>query len=365
MRITRYLINFVLILSLSVVVDISPGLRDEVLQRWAKLAQSRDYSRLQRSFFDTVRTEVAKQMPALEKDFATHEKRLELEKQQSSMSLKNESPLHVIVEQKGGEEELSLLVSLEAANTQLSWTVSRLFAEFKALYIDLKRFKLYIPPLPTRAVPIKLTTWLAAVLLLPEISSSRSIYSFLSIGRTVDLLALSARERDSLNTVSLRPDFSENDLSKAVANLNLIELSYEPEPGTPARKEGPGSVRARRVKKNQVSANSENDEAASAVDIQACLAHLLNLEFTDSPLREAELSLSDEEEEETQTDLNVTGNTQDTFENNSYPASPTSPSEGHLTLELDLRATIADQARTIEVLLARIAELEEENRELK
>lgn len=102
------------------------------------------------------------------------------------------------------------------------------------------------------------------------------------------------------------------------------------------------------------------EEEPSSGDIEAALKHLLALEFTEMG-DEAQPETSDQEEESSFEEESL-ANTADTFGKESYPGSPSPspvmPSPALGAPPEDLRALVAQQARTIEILEARIRDLE-------
>jgi hypothetical protein len=326
------------------VSSLSPSLRSATLERWSQIGK--DYSRLQRTFFDSCRAEVERgELAELVVDFKAFQVRLE----QESVALKNkpgdtentgtrsmlgsmlssirksteprisksvdksaEKSLDKSASDKGldksssaersgslpaasttttTEKELplsvhvtvsessiaKLQVDLVAAATFLSWVVERSWTEFKELYANLKRYKVWVPVLPKSMDGPKLETWLEEVLRVAQLSASREVYAFLKIGNTVDLLAQAARTKRSTIAV-LKPAaeegddlaaLSSDDLAKALDNLALLEepAPFEARPELPHVKSD-GSVRARKV--------AEGGSDVSAEDIAAALRHLLS-----------------------------------------------------------------------------------------
>ncbi len=430
-------------------VRITPGTRESTLERWRALVASKDFSRLQRTFFDRCRAEVVDdktgELAELAADYRTHAARLaaearEAEQQRrvtisttaaeesvgngsgnkssvfgtvlsslrkssetlSSMALApksaaekggssgslpgSRSSVPLVVKVAGKGDVMELQVDLMAADTHLSWNVERSAAEFKELHAALRRYKVWVAPLPKQEK--KLETWLHDVLQVAELSASRDVYAFLNIGRTVDLLAQAARAKRSTIAVQRQPEdelalLSQDDLAQALGNLELLQDDRPALPNVGSN----GSIRARKAASGDVSAE----------DIAAALKHLLGLQFTDSPLKTAEEEElerqlggrsddergdgdDDREEESTEAESNSAPSTVNTFDD--YPLdtsggsllrSPEAAAGGagggsggggaigacnNKTADFDLRAIVADQARTIEALQRRVAELE-------
>ncbi len=216
-------------------VRLSPGRREATLERWRALVASKDFSRLQRTFFDGCRSEVVEgELAELAADWRAHSARLaaeqketaerrvtisedngstsssgrsvlgtvlsSLRKSRSSEALSGTAlasraaerppsaagshsgsspgagesalPLAVRVGPARGEA-MELQVELTAAATQLSWAVERTWAEFRALAAALRRYGVGAPPLPKQEK--RLQGWLEHVLAVPELSASRDL----------------------------------------------------------------------------------------------------------------------------------------------------------------------------------------------
>jgi hypothetical protein len=415
------------------VASISPGVRGATLERWAQIGK--DYSRLQRTFFDQCRGEVERgELADLATDYKAYVLRLEQEsarkesegeatvsgrsmlgsvlssirKSTETLSSKGlvprnksgasastssslplafgapEPELPLSVHVATADNVAKLQVDLVAASTHLSWIVERNWAEFKDLYASLRRYKVWVPVLPkTMDIAKKIEVWLEEVLHIAQLSASREVYSFLKIGNTVDLLAQAARTKRSTIAV-LKPaseerdelaSLSRDDLAAALDNL----AAFEQRPDLPHVKSD-GSVRARKI--------VESGSDVSAEDIAAALKHLLNLQFTDSPMKtleeeqlerqieENEESDNDREEETTEAETTSAPNTFDSYpldtsggalmtRLNEDLSSSGSNNNGNMnndnnTADFDWRAICTEQKVMIEHLKARVRQLEKE-----
>jgi hypothetical protein len=217
-------------------VRITPGRREVTLERWRALVASKDFSRLQRTFFDACRAEVVEgELAELAADHRAHLARLAAEQREmserkvsiaeepnsnnnntgsgrsvigsmlsslrrssetissmavaprnasgdvhrpssansvSSHSSSSSLPLDVRVGPPRGES-MEVQVELMAADTQLSWAVERSWSEFRALSAALRRYGVGTPPLPKQEK--RLQGWLEQVLAVPELSASRDL----------------------------------------------------------------------------------------------------------------------------------------------------------------------------------------------
>ncbi len=265
------------------VSSLSPGVREATLERWAVIGK--DYSRLQRTFFDTCRGEVERgELAELSADFKAYQVRLEQESaalksksgeaentasrsvlgtmlssirkstdlrskiEKNTSAEKSMDKTQHLAERSGSlsstavvptvaEPELplsvhvatpdnniaKLQVDLVAAETFLSWVVERTWNEFKDLYASLKRYKVWVPVLPKSMDGPKLEAWLEEVLRVAQLSASREVYGFLKIGNTVDLLAQAARTKRSTIAVLKPAKLEEGDALAALSSDDLAK----------------------------------------------------------------------------------------------------------------------------------------------